>query len=73
MLRAVLEEADGGVTERMCLCSLRMNRRFPYGWMRKAFQGKTIYMQRHRTTVYNRHNVCYVVPAYVTWCHLSEQ
>lgn len=42
-------------------------------WMRKAFQGKTIYMQRHRITVYNRHNVCYVVPAYVTWCHLSEQ
>lgn len=29
--RAVLEEGDGGVAERMCLCSLRMNRSFPYG------------------------------------------
>ena len=40
MLRAVLEEADGGVTERMCLCSLRMNRSFPYGLDEKGISGK---------------------------------
>lgn len=40
MLRAVLEEGDGGVTERMCLCSLRMNRSFPYGLDEKGVSGK---------------------------------
>ena len=34
------DKLQGGVTERMCLCSLRMNRSFPYGLDEKGISGK---------------------------------
>lgn len=40
MLVAVLEEGDGGVTERMYLCSLRMKRSSPCGLDEKGISGK---------------------------------